>query len=98
MLTNTFGCYESTISKMLYATLPYVIAFFASHIPNQLLTNTHSVLSTKIRFILDGTVHKEVKPRFDQHLYFNGDYYFHCISSQILLDYDGYIVNVETGM
>ena len=73
--------------------------YFIQWIPNQKIpeNETHSVLSQKIKFIVDGTT-TQVQRRYPQNKYYRTDKGFHFINNIILCDYDGYIISVVTNI
>lgn len=93
-----FGISEAVTSTIISKLLPYLVAYFVRYIPHETNSTKHSELSRRIRFILDGTPHQRRKPQRHQHLMYNGHYKKHCMMSQLLVDYDGFIICVVTGL
>jgi hypothetical protein len=48
--------------------------------------------------IIYGTVHQIHKPATDQHLWWNDHYQFHAVHLLFFVDYEGWIIGVETGI
>ncbi|KAL0477733.1 hypothetical protein AKO1_000405, partial [Acrasis kona] len=98
LLTALFGVSEFCISKIIHTMIPHLVEYFVQYITHCATGDIHSIMSTKIKYILDGTIHPLSKPQTRQHLWYNGHYKIHGIMSQILIDFNGYIIAVETGI
>jgi hypothetical protein len=94
--SSTFGVSEFIVSTVIKETLPILVAYFMQYIPNECISTKHSVLSHRIRYIIDGTVHFIRRPSVHQHKYYNGHWEHHLITTELLIDYDGYIVTFST--
>jgi len=98
-LTVTYGISSPVISQFLKKALPHFVGYFSCWVKNSFdkdLVPSH--LSPHIIGIIDGTVHKIHRPSLDQHLWWNENYHFHAIHSLFIVDFEGKIVAVQTGI
>lgn len=95
-LCHHFGCSNFVISKVIQETLPILCVSLIKHIPNQLISTKHSCLSKNIVAIIDGTIHRRLRPRFNQALYYRGDKGMHFIQTLLLVDFEGHILAFAT--
>lgn len=98
LVAALYGCEDSTVSAIIHAMLPYFVEYFTSYITHENTSESHSVLSTLIRYILDGTIHPRRKARYLQHLWYNGHYEMHGMMTQLLVNFDGFIMAVVTNI
>lgn len=96
ILAELFGVSGCYVSKVLDEILPILVDYFEKFIPNKKINSSHSKLSRKIMFIIDNTIHKTRRPRVRQSRLYNGHYKTHGYLTQLLVDYDGYIVAYRT--
>lgn len=102
---NTFSLYamEMGSSTFVIATIitemiPFILEFMIRFIPNRRINDSHSIMNRHIGFIIDGTLSKIYKPKYQQHLYYNSVKCIHAINSLLLIDFEGFIVAVATGV
>jgi hypothetical protein len=95
-----YGISTPVISIFLRKSLPHFVGFFSKFIDNKLdgEDTLSSHLSAHILGIIDGTVHKIRRPSVDQHLWWNENYQFHAVHSLFIVDFEGRIVAVQTGI
>jgi len=96
-LSTMYNTSSSIISHTINDLMPFMVNFFVHFIDPVPNSSNHSVLSKHILFVIDGTYHPTQKPSSLQHLFYSGKSCCHCIQTQILIDYDGYIKCAETG-
>lgn len=96
-LSLMFGVSEYVVSTVINTMSEVLCAFFTGFIPNKRMSETCSSLSEHILFVLDGTIHMRLRSQKDQHLWYNPHYEMHGMMTQLLVDFDGYIVAFETG-
>lgn len=99
VLATMFGVSKSVISDLITTALPHVMSFFVQYIPNSVSSCiTTSALSEDIFTVIDGTVHRIWRPSTNQFKTWNDHYQIHCISSLLLVDFDGYVVACSTNI
>ncbi len=92
---NVPSSYVSGIHEM----MPHFVSYFSKFIPNaSRQTPSHSVLRHTIKYVMDDTAYKVRKRSIDQYLDYNGHYGVHCKKTQLLIDYDGYIIAFLTNI
>ncbi|KAL9642569.1 hypothetical protein ABK040_011135 [Willaertia magna] len=91
-LACLFNVSNYYVSKVLDEMLPYLVEYFTLFIPNKNINNTKSRLHCRLKYIIDGTLHKTQRKYGGMDLDYNGHYHIHGKMSQILLDYEGYII------
>jgi hypothetical protein len=96
VMTEMFGTSEYMISKIINTMIPPLTVYFVRYIPHNLISTVTSVLSTKIRAILDGTIHPRWKPLINQRQYFRCDYERHFTQTQLLVDFQDKIIAAVT--
>jgi len=96
-LSVIYNTSASIISNTINDLIPFMVDFFVKFIDPVPNSSNHSCLSRHVLFVIDGTYHPTQKPSSLQHLFYSGKSCCHCIQTQILIDYDGYIKCVETG-
>ncbi len=97
-LVDKFGTSDYVISNILNSMMPYMVEYFMKFIKHKRISKHYSEVSRNILFIIDGTIHKRRKPRLAQSNYYRSDKGCHFITTQLLIDYDGWIVAVYTGI
>jgi len=97
LLAGLFGTSKSVVSRLLDVSLPLVAHHFLKYITNQIDSNSTSSLADNIVAIIDSTLHARNKPSVNQHLSYSKHYKRHGIVTTLLVDFDGYIVSVNTG-
>jgi hypothetical protein len=97
-LLSYFGLSEFMISVIIHEMMPHLVEYFIQFIPHRQISEKHNKVSSKIIFIIDGTVHKRKKPKLGQHHYYWGDKGCHFITTQLLIDFDGWIVALATAI
>jgi len=55
-------------------------------------------LSPYIIGVIDGSVHRIRSPSIDQYLYWNEQYQYHSVKSLIIVNFDGMISSIITGV
>ena len=94
-----FGASLSMVSKVISIWLPPLAEFFRGQVPNKFPDEPKtSSLSNKIIGIVDGTIHRTVRPSFSQSELWNGHYQMHGIMSHIICDYSGFIIAFLTNI
>ena len=73
-----------------------LVDYFSQKIPHCRTSDKHSKLSLKIAFIINCTIHKTRKTKVFQSEHFNGHYSMHGRLTQVLIDYDGFVVAYKT--
>lgn len=97
VLSSLFGVSKSVIGVLIERMLPELSAHFLNEIPNQIVSNSTSSLSKNIIGVIDSTIHATRKPSRNQHLSYSDHYQRHGMMSTLLVDFEGYIVSVNTG-
>ena len=91
-----FGASLSMVSKVISIWLPPLAEFFRGQVPNKFPDDPiTSSLSKKIIGIVDGTIHRTVRPSFSQSELWNGHYQMHGIMSHIICDYSGFRIGLD---
>jgi hypothetical protein len=99
VLSRMFGTSASTVSKVIGVCLPLLAEFLRGQVPNKFAEHPKtSSLSNQIIGIVDGTIHRTVRPSYDQSEMWNGHYKMHGIMSHILCDYTGFIIAFLTNV
>jgi len=98
LLAALFGVSVRTVSVNISEMIIILSEFFINFIPDGKINNAHSAMSTKICYIVDGTIHPIRKPSQAQWKWFNAHYGTHGIISQILCDYSGLIISLLTNI
>ncbi len=62
------------------------------------LSGPTSHISNRIVAVIDSTIHPITKPSSKEHKWWNGYYSTHGILTQLLIDFDGFIVCVATNL
>ena len=57
-----------------------------------------SYVSSSVVAIIDSTIHATQKPTKNQHLHYNNHYKQHGMMTHLFVDFDGYIVCVQTNI
>ena len=91
VLSHMFSISPPVISKLLKTIFPLLVEYFIKFIPNDIISETTSKLSSKIVAVIDSTIHATKKPAKNQHLAYNEHYRRHGIMTTLLVDYDNYI-------
>jgi hypothetical protein len=97
-LSLMYSVSSSIVCIIIKHWLPYLATFFTMYIPEQKISNKHSNLSERIKFITDSTIKPIVKPGAGQRKYYNGHYKFHGILTHLIVDYDGWILSVVSNV
>ncbi len=97
-LACLFNVSDYYVSKVLDEVFPYLVEFFVQFVPNKKIHETRSRLHSKLKFIIDGTLHKKQKLPGNVDEDYNGHYKMHGKLTQILLDYDGYVISFMTNI
>jgi hypothetical protein len=97
ILGRLFGTSKSVVSYLIEALLPIVCHAFLQFIPNKVQSDTTSTLSENIVAVIDSTIHARNKPSVHQHLSYSKHYQRHGMMTTLLVDFDGFIVSVNTG-
>jgi hypothetical protein len=97
-LALIFNCSQYYVTKILDEMLHILVEYFVHYIPNKLQSHTRSRLHPLIRCVVDNTIHKTRKPMVKQRLYYNGHYKMQGRLTQLLSDFDGYIVGFLTNI
>lgn len=61
IVASLYGCEDSTVSVLIHAMLPYFVEYFMSYITHENTSESHSVLSILIHYIVDETIHPRRK-------------------------------------
>lgn len=91
-----FQVSEYYVSSVLDETLPILVEYFNQFIPNVACSEKHSVLSKKIQFITDCTIHRTRRTTVNQSEHFNGHYQCHGRITHLLVDFEGRIIAYKT--
>ena len=97
-LATLFNTSEFYVSKVLDEILPILVEYFVKFIPNKKIHNTRSRLHPRMKFIIYGTLHKTQRQHGVRDVHYNGHYRMHGRLTQILLDYEGYVVAFNTNI
>jgi hypothetical protein len=97
VLSFLFGTTKSVVSMLIDCLLPRLASHFISYISNEVQSNTTSSLSTNIVAVIDSTIHATRKPSLNQHLSYSDHYKRHGMMTTLLVDFDGYIICLNTG-
>ncbi|KAL0490866.1 3 TM domain-containing transmembrane protein [Acrasis kona] len=92
-----FGVSEYIVSKVINVMTAVLAIYFTKYIPNKQVSGTCSSISTLIKFVLDGTIHQRRRPQKNQHFWYSTHYQMHGMVTQLLVDFDGFIIAFETG-
>ena len=98
LLSSMFGTSCGAISKLIKFGIPLLVEHFSHYISNKLESDTTSHLSNQIVAVIDATIHPTTKPQIDQYKHWNDHYKCHGILTHLLVDFDGYIISVTTGV
>jgi hypothetical protein len=93
-----FSVSGSYVTNVIDEILPLLVEYFVQFIPNRKISSSHSRLHKKLYNVIDNTIHKTTKPVVKQKLYYNGHYKMHGRQTQLLIDYDGYIIAFMTNI
>ena len=86
------------VSLTIKEGLSYLVGFFLQHLtPFPFQPQDTSSLSTKIKFVIDGTIHPILKPCFRQNWWYREDKKCHFYTTMLVVDFNGYIHYVRTG-
>lgn len=96
VLAAWFGVSQCYVSNVLDEVLPLLVEYFSSYVVNKRQSSSSSRLSAKILYIIDCTIHKTKRPQINQSEHYNGHYHMHGRLSQVLVDFDGYVVAYKT--
>lgn len=96
-LSGLYNVSPFVISTVIHELLPHMVDFFVKFIEGS-TPSKPSVLDNRILFVLDGTVHPMHKTSFLQHIFYSGKEETHCIQTQVLIDHNGFIKCIETGL
>jgi hypothetical protein len=72
-MLSYFGLSEFVISTIINEMMPHLVEYFAQFILYHCILTKHSKISSRIVFIIDETIHKQKRPRFNQHCYYRAD-------------------------
>jgi len=97
VLSTLFGVSKAVIGVLIEDMLPLISSHFLNEIPDEVITDTTSSLSSKIIGVIDSTIHATQKPSKNQHLYYSDHYKRHGMMTTLLVDFDGFIISVSTG-
>ena len=97
-LATLFNCSDYYVSKVLDEMFPPMVEYFSQFIPNKKIYETRSSLHASIKYIIDGTLHKTQRQNGEQDDNYNGHYRMHGKLTQILLDFEGYVVAFKTNI
>jgi len=96
-LSVMFGVSKSVISVLLNVGLPLFVDYFSQFVKNEIESDSTSSLSHRIVAVIDSTIHTTKKPSKNQHLSFSNHYNRHGMMTNLLVNFDGYIVAFVTG-
>src|SRR5690606_27709622 len=68
------------------------------YIPNKQSSNNSSHFGKDIQFIIDNTIHRTTKPIMNQKDDYNGHYIMHERQTQLLIDFQGYVISFLTNI
>lgn len=95
-LQEQFGVSNFIVSRTINSMVPILVEYFIQFIPHKLISTKTSMLSTCIKYVIDGTIHPINRPQVDQRKYYRKDYARHFVQTQLLVDFDGNIIDVAT--
>jgi hypothetical protein len=93
-IEDKFKISKSEISNIINTTLPIISDVLKRiFIHNNYITEKSSILSNKIKYVIDAVYIKILKPKKNQKIYFRSGskYGHHGINNHIIINYDGYI-------
>lgn len=93
-----FGVSVFVVSTVISHLLPYLFEYFQTHIPNKLVSLSHSFIGKDVRCIIDNTIHRTTKPTVNQADDYNGHYRMHGRQTQLLIDFDGNVIAYVTNL
>lgn len=96
-LEASFIISKSSLSDLLNEFIQKLMELFVLFIPNQRITDSHSIISTFLSYVVDGTIHKHVR-RYKQWLFYRKDKGCHFSQTFLLLDYEKWIVAFYTNV
>jgi hypothetical protein len=100
-LATQFGTSITIVSMIISQYLDVLVIYFSRFIPNEnwdKILKPHSSLSNRVVAIIDGTLHATQKPAHNQHLAYSGHYKTHGMLTQLLIDYEGFIISLQTNI
>jgi hypothetical protein len=98
LLGVMFGVSDSMISLIINQWLPKLAKFFSCYIPEKKISTAVSSLHPSIKYIVDSTIKPTVRPKRNQSKYFSGHYKTHGILTHIMVDFDGWILSLQTNI
>lgn len=96
ILAHFFNISEFYVSRVLDEILPVLVGYFTGFVPNKQVNVSYSRLSRRIKYIIDNTLTKTRRTTVDQAIHYNGHYHMHGRLTQMLLDFNGYIIAYRT--
>ena len=93
-LTSLFGVSEFVVKTVIDGLLPVLVEFFNSSILERADSDKCSILSERVRFVMDSTITPVRRPRKQQERAYNGHYKCHGKLVHLLVDLDGNIASM----
>jgi hypothetical protein len=97
-LAALFGISSTVTSQIISHILPYLTKYFLKYIPEQRVSEKSSSIHPDIKYIIDSTITMIRKPTISQKKFYNGHYHCHGIITHVLIDFEGWILSVCTGI